>query len=245
MSDDVKALFRQKLASSQSKSLEALKAAKRAKLQKQARADAQQDAALQRKLAEKQRRDAAARAVQAQAEASRPSVRYVAPPEGRDHSQPAQQPATGRISDAKRARLAKVEKYKRPLTTAASKDSASKQEPAASSRQARDAAPNKGSTAEKGSVPAGFFDDSVQDAKVRKAPLPHETKAAEWAEFEKEIEKEAETTEAIIEADTNQTTIQRTLFELEEQKGVASLRTVLSSHECVSFTTRLHHRYNL
>ncbi|KAM6948714.1 zinc finger protein 830 [Aplochiton taeniatus] len=73
----------------------------------------------------------------------------------------------------------------------------------------------KDNTAE--SLPEGFFDDPVRDAKVRNVEAPKDQMDKEWDEFQKEIRQVNTKSEAIVAEDDEEGRLERQIDEIDEQ----------------------------
>ena len=73
----------------------------------------------------------------------------------------------------------------------------------------------KGNSAE--SLPEGFFDDPVRDAKVRNVEAPKDLMDKEWDEFQKEIRQVNTKSDAIVAEDDEEGRIERQIEEIDEQ----------------------------
>eukprot|EP00041_Stephanoeca_diplocostata_P019453 m.419825 g.419825 ORF g.419825 m.419825 type:complete len:303 (+) comp21309_c1_seq1:214-1122(+) len=82
----------------------------------------------------------------------------------------------------------------------------------------------KGDVAE--SIPEGFFDDPVRDAKIRKVPVKNEAEE-EWQRFEKDMATEAKISEDLLETDFNQMSAHRIVEdELDQKRYEAKARSL-------------------
>ncbi|XP_055739490.1 zinc finger protein 830-like [Salvelinus fontinalis] len=73
----------------------------------------------------------------------------------------------------------------------------------------------KGNTPE--SLPEGFFDDPVRDAKVRNVDAPKDQMDKEWEEFQKEMRQVNTKSEAIVAEDDEEGRFERQIDEIDEQ----------------------------
>ncbi|XP_019734630.1 zinc finger protein 830 [Hippocampus comes] len=76
-------------------------------------------------------------------------------------------------------------------------------------------AEKKDNTAE--TLPEGFFDDPVRDAKVRNVDAPKDHMDKEWEEFQKEIRQVNTKSEAIVAEDDEEGRLERQIDEIDEQ----------------------------
>jgi len=65
-------------------------------------------------------------------------------------------------------------------------------------------------------LPEGFFDDPVQDAKVRNVPYVN-VEEEEWEKFQKEIGEEMSTAQTLLVEDREEATADRQIEEIDEQ----------------------------
>uniref|UniRef100_UPI0035902C54 zinc finger protein 830 n=1 Tax=Myxine glutinosa TaxID=7769 RepID=UPI0035902C54 len=77
-------------------------------------------------------------------------------------------------------------------------------------------------------LPEGFFDDPVMDAKVRKVDLPKDQMEKEWEEFQKEMRQQNTVSDAIVDEEDEEGRVERRIDETDEQiqlyRRVESLR---------------------
>ncbi|KAK2822487.1 hypothetical protein Q5P01_022552 [Channa striata] len=73
----------------------------------------------------------------------------------------------------------------------------------------------KENTAE--SLPEGFFDDPIRDAKVRNVDAPKDQMDKEWEEFQKEIRQVNTKSEAIVAEEDEEGRLERQIDEIDEQ----------------------------
>ncbi|XP_067308419.1 zinc finger protein 830 [Pseudorasbora parva] len=79
-----------------------------------------------------------------------------------------------------------------------------------------EAAPDrKDNTAE--TLPEGFFDDPVRDAKVRNVDTPRDHMDREWEEFQKEMRQVNSASDAIVAEDDEEGRLERQIDEIDEQ----------------------------
>ncbi|KAF7706656.1 zinc finger protein 830 [Silurus meridionalis] len=78
-------------------------------------------------------------------------------------------------------------------------------------------------------IPEGFFDDPVRDAKVRNVDTPKDHMDKEWEEFQKEMRQVSSASEAIVAEEDEEGRLERQIDEIDEQieclRRVEVLRT--------------------
>lgn len=66
-------------------------------------------------------------------------------------------------------------------------------------------------------LPEGFFDDPVRDAKVRNVDTPKDQMDREWEEFQKEMRQVNSASDAIVAEDDEEGRLERQIDEIDEQ----------------------------